>query len=229
MPAYWYASVGIRRTFDADGAICSMDAMAMGPTETPYDYRPAPRTELIGLAIQPEWTTALIDLPAREIEREHVWPDPAPILDAALHQAHAGASAQTIAKALGQDVLKRLAHAQTPERRVRAALSLLRRSGGRVRVRALATRLDTCERQLRRSLKDAIGLAPKPYARLLRFNAMLDRADRDPAPNWSGLAAECGYSDQAHLVREAAALAGAAPARLHAERRGESDFFNTPV
>jgi len=43
-------------------------------------------------------------------------------------------------------------------------------------------------------------------------------ADRSPRPAWAGVAAESGYCDQSHLIRDCLDLGGAAPRQLHAER-----------
>ena len=64
--------------------------------------------------------------------------------------------------------------------------------------------------------RDATGLAPKRYARLCRFQRVL--AQVDGCPDWSGLAAEHGYSDQAHLARDFRQFAGL-PARGYRDGR----------
>jgi AraC-like DNA-binding protein len=229
MPAYWYASIGVRRTFDASGRITAVDAMAMGPTLTPYAYCPAPRTELIGLAVQPEFAPRLIDRRVGDVGREHVWAQPHPVLREAVRLAERNAPAARIAEALGRSALAQLSKTPQRELRLRTALRIMRGSAGRTRIGAVAARVDLSERQLRRALQSTIGLAPKLYARLIRFNALLACADRQEQPNWADLAAQSGYSDQAHMIREAGALAGTAPSRLHSERRAEADFFNQPA
>ena len=48
-------------------------------------------------------------------------------------------------------------------------------------------------------------------------------------PVWAEIALAAGFSDQAHLTRSVREFTGQAPASLHAERRRQSDFFNTPT
>lgn len=57
----------------------------------------------------------------------------------------------------------------------------------------------------------AVGLAPKEYARVMRFDRVLALAADDPAHAWADIALAAGYSDQAHLSREFSALAGLSP------------------
>lgn len=53
------------------------------------------------------------------------------------------------------------------------------------------------------------GLAPKRHAALMRFNALLGQAPR--RHGWAEAAADAGYADQAHLVREFRRFAGITP------------------
>jgi AraC-like DNA-binding protein len=87
---------------------------------------------------------------------------------------------------------------------------------GDVRIAAIAARLGWSRKHLSHRFQDEIGLTPKALARMLRFNHALDLANRTAVPDWAGLAAECGYADQAHLTREFAEFAGATPARFQA-------------
>ena len=45
----------------------------------------------------------------------------------------------------------------------------------------------------------------------MRFHQACRLAKAGAAPGWAGIAADSGYADQAHLVRELAALAGETP------------------
>lgn len=98
----------------------------------------------------------------------------------------------------------------------RAAAALLRQ-GGRVRMDDLARRAAVSPRHLQRRFVDAIGVAPKLYARTVRLDAALAMRGRDPALRWTDIAYAAGFTDQAHLVREFRALAGDAPGAFMAE------------
>lgn len=55
------------------------------------------------------------------------------------------------------------------------------------------------------------GIAPKQYARMLRFDRAIGQFALDPAQPWVELALDAGYSDQAHFSREFLAIAGMSP------------------
>lgn len=66
-------------------------------------------------------------------------------------------------------------------------------------------------RQLQRRFMDAVGITPKLFARIVRFQGAFERWGEDPR-SWARIAAECGYYDQAHLLRDFRQFAGDPPA-----------------
>lgn len=93
---------------------------------------------------------------------------------------------------------------------MRAVFAIVRSQGG-MAVGALARESGLSERHLRRRFEAAVGLSPKELSRIRRLRASLVEALSDPQRRWVELAAACGYSDQAHLVREYRRLSGLAP------------------
>jgi AraC-like DNA-binding protein len=70
---------------------------------------------------------------------------------------------------------------------------------------SFATKSATPPRRFIRSFEERVGLAPKRFARVRRFQRVL-AAER--AFDRAAIAAEVGYSDQAHLIHELALFAG---------------------
>ena len=104
---------------------------------------------------------------------------------------------------------------------LQASMESLRRGAGATRVRELARRLGVSERHLRRLMVNETGIAPRHFARIQRFHALLRASDLASRPSWAALAADYGYADQSHLIRDVRHLAGVSPARLHEERIAE--------
>jgi methylphosphotriester-DNA--protein-cysteine methyltransferase len=67
--------------------------------------------------------------------------------------------------------------------------------------------------------RDAVGLTPKLYQRIRRFDTVLDRAFDAPTPNWAELAADGGYVDQAHLHHEFINFTGLTPGAWRRARK----------
>lgn len=107
---------------------------------------------------------------------------------------------------------------------------------GRIAVGSLAPDVGCSHRTLIARFQTFVGFPPKTIARLLRFNRVvrsLDRLSRTRANEsvskpyietqrpddrlvseiqWADLAADCGYVDQAHLIKEFREFAGRTPA-----------------
>ncbi|RVB66322.1 AraC family transcriptional regulator, partial [Mesorhizobium sp. M7A.F.Ca.CA.002.04.1.1] len=88
-------------------------------------------------------------------------------------------------------------------------------SGGRTRIASIAERLGWSRKHLAGSFSNAIGMGPKTLSRIVRFNRALGLS-RQQAVDWADIAADCGYADQAHLVREFRDLAGETPTGISA-------------
>ncbi|MEV7308444.1 helix-turn-helix domain-containing protein [Streptomyces microflavus] len=89
---------------------------------------------------------------------------------------------------------------------------------GRVQVGAVATELGWSRRYLTERFRGEVGLSPKTFARVLRFEHAHDLATaHDPLP-WADVATVAGYADQAHLVRDWREVTGRSPTVW---RRGE--------
>jgi AraC-like DNA-binding protein len=80
-------------------------------------------------------------------------------------------------------------------------------------------------RQYRRRFEETVGLPPKLYQRIRRFQAALAVLGRRPVAE---VALECGYYDQAHLIRDFKQFAGLTPT---AWLRGRENvlFFQDPM
>ena len=66
------------------------------------------------------------------------------------------------------------------------------------RIATVARDLGLSDRHLRRLFQEHLGMTPKHYARIARLGRVLSRR---PSP-WAAVAAEAGFHDQSHLIRE---------------------------
>jgi AraC-like DNA-binding protein len=65
--------------------------------------------------------------------------------------------------------------------------------------------------QLIRLFRQEVGMTPKRFVRVRRFQKVLERLGRENHANWAEIARACGYADQAHLSREFQEFAGVSP------------------
>ena len=112
------------------------------------------------------------------------------------------------------------------------------KNGGQVSVDQLATDAGVSSRQLERRFLLEVGIGPKLLCRILRFQQIFRAVDRRDE-GWAAIAADCGYYDQAHLIRDFREFAWQTPALLFenssaltesfTRKHRMSHFSNTPA
>jgi AraC-like DNA-binding protein len=90
-----------------------------------------------------------------------------------------------------------------------------------VAVGAVTDRLGLTSRRFVATFSEAVGLRPKRFARVRRFQRLLEAAGGEH-PDWSRLAIEFGYFDQAHLINDFRAFAGTSPTAYRARPDGQN-------
>ena len=95
-------------------------------------------------------------------------------------------------------------------------------------VNALAASACLGKRQYERVFRETVGMNPKEYARIVKFQKALWQMQRGES-NYAGIAAECGYSDQSHFIRNFKELSGYTPEALIKHCAPYSDLFTAPA
>jgi AraC-like DNA-binding protein len=84
-------------------------------------------------------------------------------------------------------------------------------SGGLITVEALARDTGFSRKHVTASFRDRLGMAPKPLARLVRFERVVRRLQNGRYRDLTEVALDGGYFDQAHFIREFRRFAGYTP------------------
>jgi len=102
---------------------------------------------------------------------------------------------------------------QPPKRHgaVSFALDAFERTDMDVSVRTVAQRVGLSQRRFIQVFAAEVGLTPKLYGRVRRFQRARKLVGKVAAPDWAGIAAACGYFDQSHLIRDFRAFSGLSP------------------
>jgi AraC-like DNA-binding protein len=111
-------------------------------------------------------------------------------------------------------------------------------SCGQVSVESLASEAGFSSRQLERRFLMEVGIGPKLLCRILRFQQIFRAVERNDE-GWAAIAADCGYYDQAHLIRDFREFARQTPSVLFentgaltesfTRKHRMSHFSNTPA
>ena len=108
-------------------------------------------------------------------------------------------------------LLERLERGPRPSPEVGWAWRRLVATGGAVPIGQLAREVGWSHKHLLTKFRQQVGLRPKTAARLIRFDGVWRSLDGRRPLDWGRVAAEVGYADQAHLVREFRQFTGTTP------------------
>jgi AraC-like DNA-binding protein len=74
--------------------------------------------------------------------------------------------------------------------------------GGRVTIESLASAAGVSRQHLTRAFRYRVGVSPKLYCRLARFQSALAYARAGDRVDWARVACDLGYADQSHMISE---------------------------
>lgn len=191
-------------------------ALVAGQLERAIRIRPTGAVRLLGLRFRPGGAHRFLGFPQNELtgriqELEAVagmWARPliSEVLDARTRGE---------AKAALERVLVRRRRERTEaEQGVEKAVDAILASGGMVLPGRLAEAMGISGRQLARRFERVVGLGPKRFCRIIRFQQVFRRVERGERVSWAAVAAECGYYDQAHLIKDFKEFSGETPPAL---------------
>src|SRR5438105_14123984 len=96
-------------------------------------------------------------------------------------------------------------------RMVAAAVRSSMPAGGNLSIASLAPALGVTRQHLARAFATHVGVPPKTFARVARVRRALAKARVATAVDWSALALDAGFYDQAHLSGEVKEITGRTP------------------
>ena len=106
-----------------------------------------------------------------------------------------------------------------------AQLKLLA-SSGNVTIHELIDETGVSISSLERYFRNQIGISPKSYASILRFNNVFKQLKQYNSLKWQDIVYNCGYYDQAHLIREFSRYTGETPRSYFARMNYSFDFYS---
>ena len=169
---------------------------------------------IMGIHFKPGGAFPFLGVPADEFADMHVdletlWGASAMLLREQLCEASTAAERfQLLEKTLISHLFRPMEHHYA----VSTAIELFGRQIA-VTVRDAARNVGLSERRFIQIFKAEIGVTPKLFSRVQRFQrarAMIHRQEK--TADWADISMECGYFDQSHLIREFLEFSGLSPA-----------------
>lgn len=195
----------------------------IGPHDGPVVNEPAGETFALGVVTTPLGCGPVLGQDAARlrgtvVDLADVWPD-LPALRARLLGADAaGADADALLDLFVQHLERRVRPPQPGADRCARAVALLDADPCR-EIGDLARRLGVSHGHLDREFVRHVGLTPRAYARIARLRRVLADLDVFADVGWGRVAADAGWFDQSHFIRDFRRHTGVTPsAYLRAQR-----------
>jgi AraC-like DNA-binding protein len=215
-----------RRYTAARGAERQSERLFVGQMRAPVVLQAEGAADVVAVRFRPHGAYALLGCP------QHLYADAIPDAEAlempwltrAMRRAQEAASAPAAIACLEEALLRRVPARARRDPRVGAALAAIERSGGDLRVETAAAQAGAGRRHLERLFREEVGVGPKVFARLVRFQAAAARVIGEPEVPLVAVSGDSGYFDQSHMIRDFLAFAGSSPDELR-RRLGQMTAF----
>jgi AraC-type DNA-binding domain-containing proteins len=185
-----------------------------GPHSDYYAIDTAGKATVIGIHFKPGGARPFLKEPLQELLNSHVpldavWGAKAGSLREELLAAQ---SPEGVFRVMERGLLSFAFRPLTIHPAVRYALNNL---PGR-HVMEVVDRIGLSHRAFNQMFKETVGMTPKVYSRILRFQHALDCIARSENIVWTDIALSCGYYDQAHFIKDFQSFSGINPSDYQA-------------
>ncbi len=194
-----------------------------------FDVLPTGKTQMLSIQFFPHSASLFFDLPMDELSNETL--DLGEILGSC-----------------ARDLEEQLLHLQTLEQRVQHIerfllhrlsrkteyawdrmvhnIKLINQSNGKITLDELTGGACLSRKQHERIFKKFVGLSPKQYLKIVRFQYTLFAHQQHPNENLTELAYRCGYYDQSHMINDFKDFSGITPKQYFTDcETPYSDYF----
>lgn len=194
--------------------------LVCGPHSSFFVIDTAQQDSVIGIHFKPGGAFPFFKMPASELHNLHVsledlWGGEAQLLRERL------LAAQTPEKkfqVLEQSLLDQAFRPLERHRAVDCALGLFRNIHTAPAMTELADQIGISSRRFIQLFSNEVGLTPKLFARVCRFQQVLQQVRTGADFSWADLAASCGYFDQAHFIHDFKEFSGINPTSYLAQK-----------
>jgi AraC-like DNA-binding protein len=168
---------------------------------------------IIGVHFKPGGAFPFLNTEASELTNTHanlddLWGRPGLELRERLCTAATSQQRFQIMKSALRD---RLQYHTNGQKQTKIALEMFGRAGNGAMVQAVSRELGFSQRRFIQMFNAHVGLTPKVFCRILRFQRARVLAEKLAAPDWAELAIACGYFDQSHLIKDFKEFSGSTP------------------
>lgn len=185
--------------------------------------------DVMGVHFRPGGIRSLFSMPADELAGldlpiDSIWRGFGPELHERLSRA---VTPEGKMAAMASILATRMRAENRPHPAVSAALRRIEEDEGSLRMGRLTNELGLSSRRFIEVFSSHVGLSPKSYYRLRRFQKVLRAIHEGKQSNWADIACEGGWYDQAHMIRDFKEFSGLTPSEY--ERLNGDFLLHVPI
>ena len=165
---------------------------------------------IIGAYLEPTALKAIFKLDASALANQNVALDDL-VSTSLLDQLQHAPTTEMKIGLLSDFVLQQVQTVQYDNQKAKFASSLLQRGLSLAEVQA---QMNVSERTLERIIKQNVGMSPKLFSRIMRFQTSLELLKTTDLDTFTALTYEQDYFDQSHFIREFKAFTGNNPTQF---------------
>ncbi len=103
------------------------------------------------------------------------------------------------------------------------AVNKIIQSPNAISISHIAGKVGYSQKHLIKLFKDNVGLTPKGFLKIIRFQKAIQEIEVTKKPDWTGVAFESGYFDQAHFINDFKQFSGFTPSQY---LQKQSEYLN---
>jgi AraC-like DNA-binding protein len=202
------------------------DSVVCGPHSRAFGIDTSTGTSVAGVHFKPGGARPFLKLPSAEMLNTHV------VLDAFWGRAAAARVREQLLEALTPQSKAKILESQLlaiaaglPDRHpaVAFALNEFHSTPEAQKISTLTDRIGVSPRHFIDIFRIEVGLTPKLFCRIRRFQRALRQISRGAHLHWPSVALEAGYFDQAHFIHDFRAFSGINPSAYLSDYQGHAN------
>ena len=204
-------------------------AVLSGQQDEYYDIAVSGNMQLFSIIFKPQSARLFFGIPASElynqsIPAEYIFKDAIDKITEKLNQSKDVQSKVQIVEAF---LLKQIVRNRDFQlNRITDSVGEINVAKGIKNIETLASRACLSRKQFERTFSDFVGIAPKKFLRVIRFQHAIYKQQIKSIESLSQLAHECGYYDQSHMINDFKRLTGLTPNQYFSDCEPFSDYFS---
>lgn len=187
-------------------------------------------TSMIGIRFRPGGAYPFFNFPISElndsvIDLDLIW---GTLVDEIRDQLLVAPSPEARFVLLESFLVRHVRRSLESNRIIAFAVQQLQHSPQFLAIRDLAKTIGITQKHLISQFEKVVGLRPKSFARVCKFQKVLTTIEQQKKVEWSTVAYDCGYYDQAHFIKEFHTFSGLNPSAYLTQRGEYMNYIPLP-